>query len=246
VRDVLLLDVIPLSLGIETMGGVATKLVERNTTIPSSKSQVFSTAADNQTSVEIHIVQGERPMAGDNKSLGRFVLEGIAPAPRGIPQVEVSFDVDANGILAVKAKDKATGKEQSIRIEASSGLSADDIEKMKKDAELHADEDVKKKELVDTKNTADLTIFTAEKALMDHKDQITEDIKTTVEAKITALKTTKDGSDKAAIETAVHELSTEMQKIGEAVAKANPEQPTEGGTPEGEVKDAEATEEKAE
>jgi molecular chaperone DnaK len=250
VRDVLLLDVIPLSLGIETMGGVATKLVERNTTIPSSKSQVFSTAADNQTSVEIHIVQGERPMAGDNKSLGRFVLEGIAPAPRGIPQVEVSFDVDANGILAVKAKDKATGKEQSIRIEASSGLSADDIEKMKKDAELHADEDAKKKELVDTKNTADLTIFTAEKALVDHKDQITEDIKSAVEAKITALRTAKDGSDKAAIETAVHELSTEMQKIGEAVAKhspaGEPEQPTEGGTPEGEVKEAKATEEKAE
>ncbi len=249
VRDVLLLDVIPLSLGIETMGGVATKLVERNTTIPSSKSQVFSTAADNQTSVEIHIVQGERPMASDNKSLGRFVLEGIAPAPRGIPQVEVSFDVDANGILAVKAKDKATGKEQSIRIEASSGLSAEDIEKMKKDAELHADEDAKKKELVDTKNTADLTIFTAEKALMDHKDQITEDIKTAVEEKIKSVKSAKDGSDKAAIETAVHELSTEMQKIGEAVSKANPTEqnpPAGGGTPEGEVKDAQATEEKSE
>lgn len=247
VRDVLLLDVIPLSLGIETMGGVATKLVERNTTIPSSKSQVFSTAADNQTSVEIHIVQGERPMAGDNKSIGRFVLEGIAPAPRGIPQVEVSFDVDANGILAVKAKDKATGKEQSIRIEASSGLSADDIEKMKKDAELHADEDAKKKELVDTKNTADLTIFTAEKALIDHKDQITEDIKSAVEAKITALRTAKDGTDKAAIETAVHELSTEMQKIGEIVAKANPEgEPAPQSDNDGGVKDAEATEEKAE
>lgn len=243
VRDVLLLDVIPLSLGIETMGGVATKLVERNTTIPSSKSQVFSTAADNQTSVEIHIVQGERPMAGDNKSIGRFVLEGIAPAPRGIPQVEVSFDVDANGILAVKAKDKATGKEQSIRIEASSGLSAEDIEKMKKDAELHADEDAKKKELVDTKNTADLTIFTAEKALTEHKDQITEDIKTAVEDKIKSLKTAKEGSDKVSIETAIHELSTEMQKIGEAVSKA---QPTEGAAPEGEVKDAQATEEKSE
>lgn len=240
VRDVLLLDVIPLSLGIETMGGVATKLVERNTTIPSSKSQVFSTAADNQTSVEIHIVQGERPMAGDNKSIGRFVLEGIAPAPRGIPQVEVSFDVDANGILAVKAKDKATGKEQSIRIEASSGLSADDIEKMKKDAELHADEDAKKKELVDTKNTADLTIFTAEKALTEHKEHITEDIKTAVEDKIKTLKTTKEGDDKSAIETAIHELSTEMQKIGEAVSKAKPEEGTE--PKEGEVKDAEAEE----
>ncbi len=247
VRDVLLLDVIPLSLGIETMGGVATKLVERNTTIPSSKSQVFSTAADNQTSVEIHIVQGERPMAGDNKSLGRFVLEGIAPAPRGIPQVEVSFDVDANGILAVKAKDKATGKEQSIRIEASSGLTPADIEKMKKDAELHADEDAKKKELVDTKNTADLTIFTAEKALTEHATHVTEDIRTAVEDKIKNLKTAKDGSDKSAIETAIHELSTEMQKIGEAVAKATPE----GHAPQsdsegGEVKDAEAEEKKEE
>lgn len=240
VRDVLLLDVIPLSLGIETMGGVATKLVERNTTIPSSKSQVFSTAADNQTSVEIHIVQGERPMAGDNKSLGRFVLEGIAPAPRGIPQVEVSFDVDANGILAVKAKDKSTGKEQSIRIEASSGLSADDIEKMKKDAELHADEDAKKKELADIKNTADLTIFTAEKSLVDHKDKITEDIKTSVEAKIASLKTAKDGSDKTIIETAIHELSTEMQKIGELVNNASKDGAQE--TKEGEVKDAQAEE----
>jgi molecular chaperone DnaK len=247
VRDVLLLDVIPLSLGIETMGGVATKLVERNTTIPSSKSQVFSTAADNQTSVEIHVVQGERPMAGDNKSLGRFVLEGIAPAPRGIPQVEVSFDVDANGILAVKAKDKATGKEQSIRIEASSGLTPEDIEKMKKDAELHADEDAKKKELVDVKNTADLTIFTAEKALTEHAAHVTEDIKTAVEEKIKAVKSAKEGSDKSAIETAIHELSTEMQKIGEAVSKA---QPQEGAQPtEGEVKDTQAeesTEEKKE
>lgn len=239
VRDVLLLDVIPLSLGIETMGGVATKLVERNTTIPSSKSQIFSTASDNQTSVDIHIVQGERPMASDNKSLGRFVLEGIAPAPRGIPQIEVSFDVDANGILSVKAKDKSTGKEQSIRIEASSGLSAEDIEKMKKDAELHAEEDAKKKELVDTKNTADLTIFTAEKALTDHKDQITEDIKNSVEDKIKALKTAKEGTDKSAIETAMHELSTEMQKIGEAVSKQGGE--NKESSPN-EPKEAEATE----
>jgi molecular chaperone DnaK len=241
VRDVLLLDVIPLSLGIETMGGVATKLVERNTTIPSSKSQIFSTAADNQTSVEIHITQGERPMASDNKSLGRFILDGIAPAPRGIPQVEVTFDVDANGILSVKAKDKATGKEQSIRIEASSGLSADDIEKMKKDAELHADEDAKKKELADIKNTADLTIFTAEKSLVDHKDKITEDIKTSVEAKIASLKTAKEGSDKTSIETAIHELSTEMQKIGEVVASASSAQ-EKNESSEGSVKDAEGEE----
>ena len=243
VRDVLLLDVIPLSLGIETMGGVATKLVERNTTIPSSKSQVFSTAADNQTSVEIHIVQGERPMATDNKSLGRFVLEGIAPAPRGIPQVEVSFDVDANGILAVKAKDKGTGKEQSIRIEASSGLTADDIEKMKKDAELHADEDNKKKELVDTKNTADLTIFTAEKALTEHAAHVTEDIKSVVESKISELKTAKEGSDKQAIESAIQALSTEMQKIGEAVANASASSAQGGGeSNQDNVKDAEAEE----
>lgn len=238
VRDVLLLDVIPLSLGIETMGGVATKLVERNTTIPSSKSQVFSTAADNQTSVEIHIVQGERPLAANNKSLGRFILEGIAPAPRGIPQVEVTFDVDANGILSVKAKDKATGKEQSIRIEASSGLSKEDIEKMKQDAELHADEDAKKKELIDVRNTAEMTIFSAEKALEEHKEKITEDIRTSVQTKIAELKEVKDKDDKSAIETKTHELSTEMQKIGEAVQKASENsQPSS----EPEVKDAEAT-----
>lgn len=237
VRDVLLLDVIPLSLGIETMGNVSTKLIERNTTIPSSKSQVFSTAADNQTSVEIHITQGERPMAADNKSLGRFILDGIAPAPRGIPQIEVTFDVDANGILSVKAKDKATGKEQSIRIEASSGLTPDDIEKMKRDAEIHADEDAKKKELVDTKNTADMMLFSAEKALSEHGASIPEDIKTEVQEKIQAVKTAKDGSDKTAIETATHELSTAMQKIGEHMAK---NQPQEGTQPE--AKEAEATE----
>ena len=236
VRDVLLLDVIPLSLGIETMGGVSTKLIERNTTIPSSKSQVFSTAADNQTSVEIHITQGERPMAADNKSLGRFILDGIAPAPRGIPQVEVTFDVDANGILSVKAKDKATGKEQSIRIEASSGLSADDIEKMKKDAELHAEEDAKKKELVDVKNTADMMLFSAEKALSEHASAITDEIKTAVQAKIDDLKKAKEGSEKATIESATQALSNEMQKIGEHMAKTQPQNTTES-----DVKDAEAT-----
>ena len=172
VKDVLLLDVIPLSLGIETLGGVATKLIERNTTIPTSKSQVFSTAADNQTSVEIHITQGERPMASDNKSLGRFILDGIPPAPRGMPQIEVSFDVDTNGILNVTAKDKASGKEQSIRIEASSGLSEEDIKKMKDEAETHAEEDLKKKELVDQKNTAEMMIFTAEKSLKEYGDKI--------------------------------------------------------------------------
>ncbi len=239
VRDVLLLDVIPLSLGIETMGGVSTKLVERNTTIPSSKSQIFSTATDNQPSVEIHVTQGERPMAADNKSLGRFVLDGIAPAPRGIPQVEVTFDVDPNGILSVKAKDKATGKEQSIRIEASSGLTADDIEKMKKDAELHADEDAKKKELVDVKNTADMIIFSAEKALTEHGTAITDEIKSGVQAKIDEAKKAKEGDDKAAIEAASSALSTEMQKIGEHMQKNA--STTAEPQPEEITKDAEAT-----
>ena len=251
VRDVLLLDVIPLSLGIETLGGVATKLVERNTTIPSSKSQVFSTAIDNQPSVEIHITQGERPMAADNKSLGRFVLDGIAPAPRGMPQVEVTFDVDSNGILSVKAKDKATGKEQSIRIEASSGLTPDDIERMKKDAEIHADEDAKKKELVDVKNTAEMIIFSAEKALQEHGANIPEEIKAAVTEKITAAKSAKDTGDKAAIEAATNELSIEMQKIGEYINKQSQQaaadaQPgnadASGAAPEGEVKDAKGEE----
>lgn len=239
VRDVLLLDVIPLSLGIETMGGVATKLVERNTTIPSSKSQVFSTAADNQTSVEIHITQGERPMASDNKSLGRFILDGIPPAPRGMPQVEVTFDVDSNGILAVKAKDKASGKEQSIRIEASSGLTPDDIERMKKDAEIHAKEDEEKKALVDVKNSADMNIFTAEKSLADHGDKLPEDLKAAVTAKVDELKKAKEGSDKTAIETAIHALSTELSKIGEHMSKQAPEQSAPGA--ESAPKDAEAT-----
>jgi molecular chaperone DnaK len=221
VKDVLLLDVIPLSLGIETLGGVATKLIERNTTIPASKSQVFSTAADNQTQVEIHIVQGEREMATDNKSLGRFVLDGIPPAPRGMPQVEVSFDIDANGILNVKAKDKASGKEQSVKIEARSSLSKDDIEKMRKDAELHADEDKKKKELIETRNLADQLIYTAEKAVKDAGDKVSAEIKTGVETKITDLKKVKDGTDGAAIKAATEALSTEMQKIGTAMNAAN-------------------------
>ncbi|MBP6884211.1 MAG: molecular chaperone DnaK [Candidatus Pacebacteria bacterium] len=228
VRDVLLLDVIPLSLGIETLGGVSTKLIEKNTTIPAQKSQVFSTAADNQTSVEIHISQGERPMAADNKSLGKFILDGIPPAPRGMPQVEVSFDVDANGILSVTAKDKASGKSQSIRIEASSGLSKEEIEKMQKDAELHADEDAKKKEVADVKNTADMILFTAEKGLKDAGDKVPADVKTAVEAKIAELKTAKDGSDMDAIKKATEALSNEMMKIGEAMQKAG--QATETGT----------------
>jgi len=246
VRDVLLLDVIPLSLGIETLGGVATKLIDRNTTIPFSKSQVFSTAADNQTSVEIHIVQGERPMASDNKSLGRFILDGIPPAPRGMPQIEVSFDIDANGILNVAAKDKASGKTQSIKIEASSGLKDEDIKKMQKDAELHAEEDKKKKDVVDLKNTAEMIIYTAEKALKDNEAKIPAEIKDSVNAKITALKGVKDGTDSEAIKKATEELSAEMSKIGEAMAKTGATPPPAGAPEEQnpEVKDAEFKESK--
>lgn len=231
VRDVLLLDVIPLSLGIETLGGVGTKLIEKNTTIPASKSQVFSTAADNQTSVEIHIVQGERPMASDNKSLGRFVLDGVPPAPRGIPQVEVTFDIDANGILNVKAMDKASGKAQSIKIEASSGLKEEDIKKMQQDAEVHAEEDKKKRELVDVKNTAEMIMYTAEKALKDNDAKIPADLKENVNKKIATLKELKDGTDGEKIKHATEELSAEMSKIGEAMQKAGAEAGQAGANP---------------
>ncbi|MEK9167797.1 MAG: molecular chaperone DnaK [Patescibacteria group bacterium] len=227
VKDILLLDVTPLSLGIETMGSVATKLIEKNTTIPASRSQVFSTAIDNQTSVEIHIVQGERPMASDNKSLGKFILDGIPPAPRGMPQVEVTFDIDANGILSVKAKDKASGKEQSIRIEASSGLTDADIERMKMEAEANADSDKKKKDLIDARNFAEQMTYTAEKALKDNADKISTEIKTGVEGKIAALKEVKDKDDVDAVKKATEELSVEMQKIGEHMAKENQEPKTE-------------------
>ncbi|HEY4483603.1 MAG TPA: molecular chaperone DnaK [Candidatus Paceibacterota bacterium] len=240
VKDVLLLDVTPLSLGIETMGNVATKLIERNTTIPTSHSQTFSTAADNQTSVEIHIVQGEREMAPDNKSLGRFILDGIPPSPRGMPQIEVTFDIDANGILSVKARDKASGKEQSIRIEAQSSLSKEDIEKMKHDAEIHAEEDKKKREMVDIRNIADQMIYTAEKALLDAGDKITTEIKTGVEEKVKSLKEVKDKDDVEAIKNATSALSTEMQKIGETLNKQN-ETPNTETKPEDNVRDAEVS-----
>jgi molecular chaperone DnaK len=234
VKDVLLLDVIPLSLGIETLGGVATKLIERNTTIPTSKSQVFSTAADNQTSVEIHVVQGERQMATDNKSLGRFILDGIAPAARGTPQVEVTFDIDANGILAVKAKDKGTGKEQSIRIEASSGLTDAEIEKMRKDAEVHADEDQKKKELVEVKNSAEQLGYTAEKSLKDHADKITPELKSEIEEALKVVREAKDGSDAADIRAKTEALSSSLQKIGAALNKEQaPEDKKDAGAAEG-------------
>jgi len=246
VKDVLLLDVIPLSLGIETMGGVATKLIDKNTTIPASKSQIFSTAADNQTSVEINVTQGERAMAKDNKSLGKFILDGIPPAPRGMPQVEVTFDIDANGIVSVKAKEKTSGKEQSIKIQGSSGLSKDDIEKMKRDAEAHATEDAKAKEDIEIKNLAEQSVYIAEKALKDAGDKVPADVKTDVEAKIAELKKTKDGTDIAAIKKATEDLSLAMQKIGEAMAKANPQQnPADQKPPEeGNVRDADFKEEK--
>ncbi len=244
VKDVLLLDVTPLSLGIETLGGVATKVIEKNTTIPTSRSQVFSTAADNQTSVEIHIVQGERELASDNKSLGRFILDGIPPAPRGMPQVEVTFDLDANGILNVKAKDKTSGKEQSVRIEAQTSLSKEDIERMKKDAELHAEEDKKKKEMIEAKNTADQMIYTAEKALTDAGDKVSAEIKTEVNSKIEEVKKVKESGDKEAIMKAVSELSQAMSKIGAAMSQQTPpagEEPKQDGG-EGDVRDAETKE----
>jgi len=217
VKDVLLLDVTPLTLGIETLGGVSTALIEKNTTIPTSKSQVFSTAADNQTSVEIHILQGERPMASDNKTLGRFILDGMPSAPRGVPQIEVSFDIDANGILNVKATDKGSGKEQHITITASSSLSDEEIEKMKKEAELHAEEDKKKKEHIEIKNQADAVVFSSEKLIKESGDKMKPEDKTELEAKVEALKQVKENADIEATKKALEELNTVAQKIGTAM-----------------------------
>lgn len=220
VKDVLLLDVTPLSLGIETLGGIMTKLIERNTTIPTSKSQIFSTAADGQTSVEIHVLQGERDMAADSKSLGRFILSGIPSAPRGVPQIEVSFDLDANGILSVKAVDKATNKEQKITITASSGLSKDEVEKMKKDAELHADEDKKKKESVELKNNADSLIYSTEKTLSEAGDKVAANVRAEVQEKVDALKKSKDGTDTEEIKKSFDDLGKVIQRVGTDLYKA--------------------------
>ena len=217
VKDVLLLDVTPLTLGIETLGGVSTPLITRNTTIPSSKSQVFSTAADNQTQVEINVLQGERPMASDNKSLGRFILDGIPPAPRGVPQIEVTFDIDANGILNVKAQDKATGKEQSIKITGSTGLTREEVEKMTKEAQEHAKEDQEKKELIEAKNNADSLIFTAEKTLKDAGDKADPNLKKEVENKISDLKSVLDTGTKENLEVKTKDLSDSLQKVGQAM-----------------------------
>jgi len=217
VKDVLLLDVTPLTLGIETLGGVATPLIERNTTIPTSKSQIFSTAADGQTSVEIHVLQGERPLAQDNKTLGRFILDGLPPAPRGVPQVEVSFDIDANGILNVKATDKASGKQQHITITASSGLSKEEVEKMKKEAELHAEEDKKKKEQIDLKNQADAVVFSTERMLKESGDKIKPEDKKELEEKLEALKKVKDSDSYDEMKKKMEEMNQVAQRIGAAM-----------------------------
>jgi len=230
VKDVLLLDVTPLTLGIETLGRVATPLIPRNTTIPTSKSQIFSTAADSQPSVEIHVLQGERPMAADNRTLGRFMLDGILPAPRGLPQIEVSFDIDANGILNVKAHDKGTGREQKITITASSGLSKEEIDKMQKDAEAHAAEDSKQRQEIEARNMADNLAYTAEKTLRDNKDKIPAELNEEVEGKVKAVKDALQGTDIEAINKAAQELNEALQRVGSTVY-GQQEQPPPGEPP---------------
>jgi molecular chaperone DnaK len=238
VKDILLLDVTPLTLSIETLGGVATPQIERNTTIPTRRSQVFSTASDNQTQVEIHVLQGERTMAADNKSLGKFILDGIPPAPRGMPQVEVTFDVDANGILKVSAKDKATGRSQHITITASSGLSEAEVEKMRKDAESHAEDDRKRKDLIEVRNNADNTIYAAEKAIRDFGDKVPAEIRSEVESKITEVRSASQIDDVEKIRAAVDALGQSIQKIGASVYQQGDAAPS--GDPDvvdGEVKE---------
>lgn len=252
VKDILLLDVTPLTLSIETLGGVATPQIERNTTIPTRRSQVFSTASDNQTQVEIHVLQGERPMASDNKSLGKFALDGIPPAPRGVPQIEVTFDIDANGILKVTAKDKATGRTQHITLTASSGLSESEVEKMRQDAEAHAEEDRQRKELIEARNNADNTIYAGEKALKDLGDKVPNEIRSEVEAKSAEVKKVLQSDDVAAIKAATEALGQEIQKIGAAAYQQTPptgeanasqtEAGSSSGSNEGDVVDGEVKE----
>ncbi|WP_322796031.1 molecular chaperone DnaK [Tepidiforma sp.] len=248
VKDVLLLDVTPLTLGIETLGGVMTPIIPRNTTIPTSKSQVFSTAADNQPSVEIHVLQGERPMAADNKSLGRFILDGILPAPRGVPQIEVTFDIDANGIVSVSARDKGTGREQKITIQPSSGLTKEEIERMQREAELYAEEDRRKREAIEVKNMADSLAYQAEKTLRDNADKIPADLKSQVEDRIKDVREAMESNDTARMRSAADALSASLQKIGEAVygaagaagagaAGSSASGPAEEGTVEGEFRE---------
>jgi molecular chaperone DnaK len=236
VKDILLLDVSPLTLGIETLGGVATPLIPRNTTIPTSKSQVFSTAADNQPSVEIHVLQGERPMATDNRTLGRFILDGILPAPRGIPQIEVTFDIDANGILNVKAHDKGTGREQKITITVSSGLSKDDVAKMQREAEMHAAEDAQRRDEVEARNQADTLAYNAERTLREHKDKIPADLNKEAEDKIAAVRSALQGKDVESLKRATQDLNETLQKVGQAVYRqqpppGGPQQPPPGSQP---------------
>jgi len=240
VKDILLLDVTPLTLSIETLGGVSTPLIERNTTIPTRKSQIFSTAGDSQTQVEINVLQGERPMAVDNKSLGKFILDGIPPAPRGVPQIEVTFDIDANGILNVTAQDKATGRSQKITITASSGLNEQEVERMKKEAEAHAEEDKKRKELIEAKNFADNAIYTAEKTLRDNGDKIEEELKKQVNDQVAKLRETANGEDASTIRSQTEALGQLIQKIGASMYQqpsgdqsAGPSGPTGGEGPSG-------------
>ncbi|HOF28693.1 MAG TPA: Hsp70 family protein, partial [Anaerolineaceae bacterium] len=229
VKDILLLDVTPLTLSIETLGGIATPLIKRNTTIPTRESQVFSTASDSQTQVEIHVLQGERPMAADNKSLGKFTLDGIPPAPRGVPQIEVTFDINANGILEVTAKDKATSRQQNITITASSGLSESEVESMRRDAEAHAEEDRKRRELIEARNTADNAVYSSEKTLTDLGEKVPADIKTRVEEAIAKVRSVRDQEDPAVINSAVEELMKVLQEVGQAAYSQTqseaPEQP---------------------
>jgi len=240
IKSVLLLDVLPLSLGIETLGGINTAMISKNTTIPTAKTQIFSTAAESQTSVEVNVLQGERPMATDDRSLGRFILDGIPPAPRGIPQIEVTFDIDASGILTVTAKDKATGRSQSIKVEGSVGLSKEEIERMKKEAELHVKEDKNKRDLSETKNLADNLIYTTEKTLKEAGDKVSSEIKKEIEEKIDALKKVKESDNIEDIKTRTQDLSQAIQKVGTEMYRQSGEKKPEGGEPkaeEGEYKE---------